>query len=100
MKPGGRMLEVFKGGGGYTNQREHNGLPRPHRECIVGPYVKTCMFKKHILKIRKFFIAGRYIVRTFLPLLPPPIARQDVTSNLSRMRVMEPSLYVEPGGGF
>lgn len=74
----GRMLEAFKRGD-YTNPIEHNGLPRPHGECIVGPNVKTCMFKKRILKTRKFSYAGRCIVRTFLPLPPPPpIARRDM----------------------
>lgn len=78
-KPCGRMLEVFKEGD-YTNQIEDNGLPWPHRECIVGLYVKTCMFKKNILKIRKFCYAGRDIVRIFLPLPPPPTARRDMWS--------------------
>lgn len=56
----------------------YNGLPRPHRECIVWPYVKTCMFKKHILKIRKFFFAACGVVRIFLPLPPSSFAQRDM----------------------
>lgn len=99
-RPGGRMLEVFKEGS-CTNQMEHNGPPpRPRTEHIVGPYVWTRMFKKSILKIRKFFFAGRHIVRIFLPLPPPPrCTTGHVIYNLNGMAVMEPCVCVEPGGG-
>lgn len=77
-----QRIHVFLrlGSRGATVQRKdagslYNGLPRPRTECIVGPYVETCMFKKHILKIRKFFF-----VSIFLPLPPPPMARRDMWS--------------------
>lgn len=97
-RPGGRMLEVFKEGS-CTNQMEHNGLPPTPYRAHCWPLCMDMYVQKERFKDQEVFLCRSSHCQDF----PPPPSSHCTTGhviyNLNGMTVMEPCVYVEPGGG-
>lgn len=102
-RPGGRMLEVFKEGS-CTNQMEHNGLPPTPYRAHCWPLCVDMYVQKERFKDQEVFLCRSSHCQDFPPPSPPPRPSSHCTTghviyNLNGMTVMEPCVYVEPGGG-